>query len=408
MKRTKNYNIKVAFYSGVIPASTFIENSIKGISESGIVVYLFGQKTKAYLSTNNNIKVFATPTNKISKLIFLMKNFTILLIKNPFLLIKAVSFYFKIAMKKGYSFIEWGSKFLPIMINPPDIIHIQWAKSLSDLFFLKKLLGVKFILSLRGAHINYSPIAEPDLANEYRKLFPLLDGFHAVSTSISREAQRYGAIKDKIKVVHSSINQNKLNSFQKNSLEFKNKIRIISVGRHHWKKGYRYALLAMKRLIEQEFEIEYLILAKDRPDEEIVYQIDQLSLSSIVRLISVKCQEDIYKMMVESDCLLLPSLEEGISNTVLEAMYIGLPVISSDCGGMKEIIEDGYNGILFSNWNIDAMVKALTVFIKSPLEKKVKLATKAKKTVTENHSIINHGNELKVLYENVLQKGFIQ
>ena len=73
MKRKKNYNFKVAFYSGVIPASTFIENSIQGISESGTIVYLFGQKTKAYLNTNNNIKVFATPIKKISRLIFLMK-----------------------------------------------------------------------------------------------------------------------------------------------------------------------------------------------------------------------------------------------------------------------------------------------------------------------------------------------
>ena len=42
--------------------------------------------------------------------------------------------------------------------------------------------------------------------------------------------------------------------------------------------------------------------------------------------------------MKESDCLILSSVDEGISNVVLESMAIGLPVISSDCGGMEEIL----------------------------------------------------------------------
>ena len=42
--------------------------------------------------------------------------------------------------------------------------------------------------------------------------------------------------------------------------------------------------------------------------------------------------------MRESDCLILPSVQEGISNVVLESMAIGLPIISSDCGGMKKVL----------------------------------------------------------------------
>ena len=51
--------------------------------------------------------------------------------------------------------------------------------------------------------------------------------------------------------------------------------------------------------------------------------------------------------MKQSDCLILPSVQEGISNVVLESMAIGLPVISSDCGGMKEVINYGKNGFYF-------------------------------------------------------------
>ena len=51
--------------------------------------------------------------------------------------------------------------------------------------------------------------------------------------------------------------------------------------------------------------------------------------------------------MKNSDCFILPSVQEGISNVVLESMAIGLPVVNSDCGGMKEIINNGKNGFIF-------------------------------------------------------------
>ena len=63
--------------------------------------------------------------------------------------------------------------------------------------------------------------------------------------------------------------------------------------------------------------------------------------------------------MRESDCLILPSVQEGISNVVLESMAIGLPIISSDCGGMKEIINDGRNGFYFPARDSIALEKLL-------------------------------------------------
>ena len=42
----------------------------------------------------------------------------------------------------------------------------------------------------------------------------------------------------------------------------------------------------------------------------------------------------------------MPSLGEGISNTVLEAMASGLPVIATDVGGNPELVQDGFNGLL--------------------------------------------------------------
>ena len=74
-----------------------------------------------------------------------------------------------------------------------------------------------------------------------------------------------------------------------------------------------------------------------------------MSLEKEVKIVSSNSQDDVYRNMRNSDCLILPSVEEGISNVVLEAMAVGLPVISSNCGGMNEVIQDEINSFIFQN-----------------------------------------------------------
>ena len=77
--------------------------------------------------------------------------------------------------------------------------------------------------------------------------------------------------------------------------------------------------------------------------------------------------------MGESDCLILPSVQEGISNVVLESMAIGLPVISSDCGGMKEIINYGRNGFYFPSRDSVALEKLLLKVMNLGLEERERI-----------------------------------
>ena len=55
-------------------------------------------------------------------------------------------------------------------------------------------------------------------------------------------------------------------------------------------------------------------------------------------------RDDVHGLMTRSDVFILPSLDEGVSNAVQEAMFLGLPVVVSDAGGLPEIIENGVTG----------------------------------------------------------------
>lgn len=70
-------------------------------------------------------------------------------------------------------------------------------------------------------------------------------------------------------------------------------------------------------------------------------------------------RHDIPEILRGLDCFVLPSLAEGVSNTILEAMASGLPIIATDVGGNAELIEAGRSGELVPVGDIDAMANTI-------------------------------------------------
>ena len=73
---------------------------------------------------------------------------------------------------------------------------------------------------------------------------------------------------------------------------------------------------------------------------------NQLGINDSVNIMNELPQDELFEIMRSFDVLLLPSLNEGIANVVLEDMAIGIPVISSDCGGMPEVVIPNTTGWL--------------------------------------------------------------
>ncbi len=68
------------------------------------------------------------------------------------------------------------------------------------------------------------------------------------------------------------------------------------------------------------------------------------------------------------DVFVLPSLAEGISNTVLEAMASGLPVVATAVGGNTELVEEGFNGSLVPVGDCQALAQALVALLENASE----------------------------------------
>lgn len=372
MKRLK----KIVIYCGELPPPTFIDRLIIGLAQENFKLYISGRKRSA-LHYPKQISVL-TYSGKTSQ-IFTVLCYTFLLwLQRP----KDKKILDNWIKKKKISSFNARLKFYPILYQRPDAVHLQWVKSISDWTWVKKL-DIKLIVSLRGAHVNYTPIANPEYTDIYYKCFPLVDGFHAVSEAIKNEAKIYGLNESKTKVIYSGLELNKF-SFQFKKID-SNCLQLISVGRGHWKKGYDYALDAMKKLKELNIPFHYTIIGLEE-NEELIFQRQQLELLNDITFLKKMALESVKDKIQNADVLLLPSVEEGIANVVLEAMALGTIVISSDCGGMNEVITDDENGYLFTARNINQMVEKVQFVTQLTEEKQRNIVENARFTIEKQHS----------------------
>lgn len=113
--------------------------------------------------------------------------------------------------------------------------------------------------------------------------------------------------------------------------------KLLAVGRLIDLKGFD-RLIRICAQLEKEFDFELLILGDGDQRSVLEAELAKTGCKS-VRLMGM--QENPYAWMQQADLLVCSSFSEGYSTTIVEALALGLPVITTDCAGMKEILEDG-------------------------------------------------------------------
>jgi glycosyltransferase involved in cell wall biosynthesis len=200
-----------------------------------------------------------------------------------------------------------------------------------------------------------------------KKMYPHAHKIIAVSEGIKQDLIHNFHIRDdKIEVVYNPIDTEEIKTLSREELIhpwFQEQIPIIvSVGRLTKQKGYPYLLRAFS-LVRKSLPCRLFIIGEGEDKKKLVQMAHKLDLKEDIEFCGF--QKNPFKYMARSSLFILSSLYEGFPNVLLEAMALGLPIISTDCpSGPTEIIEDKKNGLLVPAKDENALSQAIITLLR--------------------------------------------
>jgi len=218
------------------------------------------------------------------------------------------------------------------------------------------------------ATVHLFPQFRLDRSNyvQERLLAREVDRYIAVSKAIARQLEdTFHWPPEKIEVVHNAIRSDRFRvaadlRFRQQLAGGVNRPIVLTVARLHAQKGLDVLLQAASHVPDAQF-----VVAGDGPLRgRLRSQADELGLED--RLAFLGQREDIPRLLAASDVFVLPSLYEGTSLAVLEAMAAGRPVVSSRIGGTDELVVDGESGVLVPAGDADALAAAIRRLLADP------------------------------------------
>lgn len=186
-----------------------------------------------------------------------------------------------------------------------------------------------------------------DEEKHYRKF----DKIMCVSESV-RDAflDKYNGIDtSKVLVQYNPIDREKIITMSKSEsiIKKQGKFRMVAVGRLVEQKGFDRLMEVCANLRDDGFEFEVIILGEGKERTKLEMLINSLQLLSIVKLPGYLSNP--YSVMRTADLIVCSSRSEGFSTVLTEAMVLGVPIVSTECAGVKELFGDMKCGMIVEN-----------------------------------------------------------
>jgi glycosyltransferase involved in cell wall biosynthesis len=255
---------------------------------------------------------------------------------------------------------RWSRPEPAILTSDADVFYFQHVGvALKYRRLLGRLDGPK-VASARGSDVRIESIESRLVAERLREVLPQLDRIHCVSHELAVRCRSFGARPEQLYVAPTGVDLDVFKRRPAPSRPPGAPLRILSVGRLHWAKGFEYAVQAIHELRARGHAVSYTIVGPDQgAAESLRLAISDFDLREVVELAGLLPPEGIRDALAGADLLLLSSLSEGAPVAAMEAMAMGVPVVATDVGGTAEIVVDGEHGYLVPARDARALADAI-------------------------------------------------
>jgi len=287
-----------------------------------------------------------------------------------------------------------------IRSNQIDLVHAQTRVAAMTSFISTRREKIPFLTTAHG-------FFRPHLG---RRLFGCWgEGVIAISTQVQEHLKRDFHVKpEKIHLIYNGTNHTRYET-KLPADERKRKIRQIGfdpdmpligiVARLSPVKGHTYLMKALYEL-KKEMNVQCLVVGDGPSREAFLKEMNELNLQDTVRWI--RWVEDPKEVLDLLDIFVLPSLQEGLSLSILEAQAAAIPVVASNVGGISEVVEDKQTGILVPPQNPGALKQALKELLQD-LEKARQMGIKGKEHIKNQFSLGRMANQVIQVYDEILK-----
>lgn len=135
---------------------------------------------------------------------------------------------------------------------------------------------------------------------------------------------------------------------------------LVTAGRLEAQKGYDRLLHIMKRLVDEKYKVRLWILGSGTQEHSLKLYVEENGLHDVVEFLGF-CTNP-YAYISQGDLFVCSSRAEGYSTAVTESLILGLPVITTECSGMRELLNNGECGVITDN-DEDSLYQGLKMLL---------------------------------------------
>jgi len=255
------------------------------------------------------------------------------------------------------------------------LFHIHFNNAIEPIIELIKIgfISPKCIVTFHG----YDAFLDSPI--EFSKKYSLFYKNHVVAVTTNSYYLRQNIIKlgvnpKLISVIPMGIDTSNFNSKPKQLIN-QRKLQIITVGRLIQLKGHIYAIKAVKKLKELNYDVTYSVIGDGASFKKLSEYVQEHDLKSSIDFKGAMSQNEIVNYLSDSDIFIMPSTydnkskrREAFGLVSIEAQAMGLPVVGFNSGGFPETLINGITGFAVKDRDVDGLVERIEFLINNKAE----------------------------------------
>jgi glycosyltransferase involved in cell wall biosynthesis len=234
------------------------------------------------------------------------------------------------------------------------------------------------------------------------KRYAINGGNHFIAISEDIKLFLKSVLPLKISTIHLLQNAIDVKRFEKPA-EFvstkDNKIfELVSIGRLDKNKNHQFLVDVVKALTNKQIPVNLTIIGDGTERKVLQEKINHLDLAHRISLVGI--QDNVEEFLWNADLYVHSALTEGFGLTLLEAMAAGLPVITIDGGGNKNLIRHGENGFIITEQDVSLFSEFINELFQNPTLRE--LTSNYAKEFANNFDITTYIDQLITIYKKAL------